>query len=322
MKAFRVEDDKSPLIKVWMEQNVLNQLDNTETRVKQLNELFSKSDDRRIVSKRIIDRVGDFIWDTNKEARIAAVNTYAALLGNNPELANKKRVNRFLELSEEKDVEIKKLFLRRLCIYIEGFEVINPDVRGMIFRCLNDQDAGVREEATKTIDCKFNISEEVIKKLFNAIGKLDEEQRLDALGRVGALSYRIEVSCLWEPTEVNIVFSHLAKVAGEIGKDNYADFKFAIQSAKNFVLTRGDAEHCGECIELNYRLYKEIKERVGSDWDILGKVFTVWIPELAKEVGSERLADGLREMISEVRRGKEFYESDLIGIMRKIVADA
>jgi len=322
MKAFMVGGDRNPLIKVWMEQNVMNQLDNTETRVEQLTELFNKSDDRRIVSGRVIDRVGDFIWDTPRETRIAAINTYAALLGNNPELTNEKRVNRLLELSEEKDTEIKKLFLKGVCVYIEGFEVIKQDVRERIFRCLNDRDPGVREEAIRTIDCKFNISEGVIKKLLNAIGKLDEEQRLDALGRVGALSYQIEVRDLWEPPEVDTVFSRLVKVAGEIGKDDYADFKFAIQSAKNFILASGDAEHCGECIELNYRLYKEIKERVGSDWNILGKVFTVWIPELAKEVGSERLADGLKEMIKEVRRGKEFYESDLVGIMRKMVAGA
>lgn len=316
MKALKEESDRNLLINAWMRQNAIDQLDDPETSVRQLTELYNKPEDRRRVTPRVIDRVGDFFSKKellglskekdasarkNKESQIIlAINSYAAMLNKNPDFVSDERVDRLVELSKERNVDIRKIFLRRVCTPIKGLDELDRDVRGRIFALLDHPNEGVRKEARTTIEYRFGVSE----KLSEEMLKFNSNQRMDMYMRMANLSWELDRVGL----DAHAVFSQIEKMVKHIDKQEYSDVKFIIYASENLLGREGRVNWYNECLDKSYALYKEIGSKVGEGSKAFGEIvhgmFVERIPEMAMKMGYERLSKRLDEVMDEVKKQK------------------
>ena len=309
MSVKRMSYEERLPMKNAVEAYALDCLKNPEMDVKQLYELLRRSGDKILVTPKIIDRVGELMYDRDTYVRKLAVKVYVEMLKQNPGLASEERIGRFLELINDSNPQVKEIFLEKIGAPIEGLEEIRPDVRLRMFEMLCDPDERLRQAARRAVGIRFGISPEASRGIADEVVKFSVmAQRRDAIRLIESLDEGLSRRGL----DKNVVFEGVRKLMKETDPHEFADLKLALYIAKNLLVGTGDAESYNECLRQSYQLYKEIKSRLkesgstievgSSGWgSIVEKIFKDSIPELAEQMGYSHLAMGLKEAIEKIK---------------------
>jgi len=308
MSARKMSYEERLPLKKEIEAYALDCLTNPQTDVKQLYELLRRSGDKILATPRVIDRVGELMYDRDTYVRKLAIKVYVEMLKQNPELASRERIDRFLELINDTHPQVREVFLEKIGTPIRGLEEIRPDVRLRMFEMLCDPDEKLRQAARKAVGVKFDISPEVSRGIADEVVKFSVmAQRRDAIRLIESLDEGLSRRGL----DKNAVFEEVRKLMHETKQHEFADLKFALHVAKNLLVGTGDVEGYNECLRQSHQLYREINKRLeeggaikigSSEWgSIVEKIFRDFVPELAEQIGYEHLALGLKDAAEHVK---------------------